>query len=65
MRLKALEGGATVETDEAARDRYLAALSAEQAAWRRALVARGAKFLTMSTVGDPVDAVRAIVEAAL
>jgi uncharacterized protein (DUF58 family) len=65
VRLKALEGGVTVETDEAARERYLAALTAEQHAWREALVARGAKLLTMTTDRDPVAAVRAIVEAAL
>ncbi len=65
VRLKSLEGGLTVETDEGARDRYLAALAAEQATWRQALVGRGAKFLTMSTDRDPVSAVRSIVEAAL
>lgn len=65
VRLKALEGGATVETDEAARESYLAALAAEQGAWRRTLVGRGAKLLTMTTDVDPVTAVRAIVEAAL
>lgn len=65
VRLKALEGGAVVETDEAARTRYLAALSAEQDQWRKALVARGAKLLTMTTDRDPVAAVRMIVEAAL
>jgi uncharacterized protein (DUF58 family) len=65
VRLKSLEGGVTVETDEAARERYLAALHAEQDTWRRELVARGAKFLTMTTDRDPVAAVRAIVEAAL
>ena len=65
VRLKSLEGSATVETDEAARERYLAALHAEQATWRQELVARGAKFLTMTTDRDPVAAVRAIVEAAL
>jgi uncharacterized protein (DUF58 family) len=65
VRLKALEGGATVETDEAARDRYLAGLAAEQAAWRQELVGRGAKFLTMTTDQDPELAVRAIVEAVL
>jgi len=63
VRLKSLEGGLVVETDEAARDRYLAALAAEQATWREKLVGRGAKFLTMSTDRDPVSAVRAIVEA--
>lgn len=65
VRLKALEGGVSVETDEAARERYLAALAAEQERWRQALVARGAKFLRMTTDRDPVLAVRAIVEAAL
>ena len=65
VRLKSLEGGVTVETDEAARERYLAALAAEQETWRRELVGRGAKFLTLTTDRDPVSAVRAIVEAAL
>ncbi len=65
VRLKSLEGGFAVETDEGARDRYLAALAAEQDMWRQTLVARGAKFLSMTTDHDPVAAVRAIVEAAL
>ncbi|MBX3233092.1 MAG: DUF58 domain-containing protein [Labilithrix sp.] len=65
VRLKSLEGGMVVETDEAARERYLAALAAEQATWREKLLARGAKFLTMRTDRDPVSAVRAIVEASL
>ena len=65
VRLKSLEGGVTVETDEAARERYHAALAAEQETWRRELVGRGAKFLTLTTDRDPVSAVRAIVEAAL
>ena len=65
VRMRSLEGDLTVETDEGARDRYLAALAAEQATWRQALVARGAKLLTMTTDRDPVAAVRAIVEAAL
>ena len=65
VRLKSLEGGLVVETDEAGRDRYLAALAAEQEAWRSKLVARGAKFLPLVTSMDPVDAVRSIVEAAL
>ncbi len=65
VRLKSLEGGVTVETDEATRERYLAALAAEQETWRRELVGRGAKFLTLTTDRDPVSAVRAIVEAAL
>ncbi len=65
VRLKSLEGGVIVETDEAARDRYLAALAAEQDAWRQTLLGRGAKFLPLTTDLDPVTAVRAIVEAAL
>jgi len=65
VRLKALEGGATVETDDAARERYLAALAELQEAWRRTLVGRGASFVTMTTDRDPVSAVRAIVEALL
>lgn len=65
VRLKALEGSVVVETDGAARERYLAALAAEQGAWREALVRRGAKLLTMATDEDPVRAVRAIIGAAL
>lgn len=65
VRLKSLEGGQVVETDEAARDRYLAALHAEQAQWRDKLLGRGAKFLTLRTDMDPVAAVRSIVEASL
>ncbi len=63
VRLRSLEGRATVETDEAARDRYLAALAELTEDWRRTLVRRGASFLTMTTDRDPVSAVRAIVEA--
>jgi uncharacterized protein (DUF58 family) len=65
VRLKALEGGAVVETDEAARSRYLEALAAEREGWRQALVARGAKFVSLTTDTDPVSAVRTIIEAAL
>ena len=63
VRLEALEGTATVETDEAARDRYLAALAELQESWRRTLVGRGASFLPMTTDQDPVAAVRTIIEA--
>lgn len=65
VRLRSLEGGAVVETDEAGRAAYLAALAEDREAWKRALLGRGAKFLTMTTARDPVSAVRAIVEAAL
>ena len=63
VRLQALEGGATVETDEAARDRYLAALAELQESWRRTLIGRGASFVPMTTDQDPVAAVRKIIEA--
>ena len=65
VRLKALEGGATVETDEAARERYLAALAELQERWRSTLLGRGASFVPMTTDHDPVSAVRAIIEGAL
>ena len=63
MRLQALEGGAIVETDEAARDRYLQALAELQESWRRTLIGRGASFVPMTTDQDPVAAVRNIIEA--
>ena len=62
VRLEALEGGATVETDEGARDRYLAALAELQETWRRSLLARGASFVPMTTADDPIAAVRNIIE---
>ena len=65
VRLQALEGGAMVETDEAARERYLVALGELQENWRRALTGRGASFLPMTTDSDPVAAVRRIIEAVL
>ena len=65
VRLQSLEGGTTVETDEAARERYLAALAALQDSWRRTLIGRGASFLPMTTDIDPVAAVRRIIEAVL
>ena len=65
VRLHSLEGGITVETDEAARDRYLTALVELQERWRRTLVGRGASFLPVTTDLDPVDAVRRIIEAVL
>ena len=65
VRLRSLEGKTTVETDEGARDRYLAALSALQESWRLALIGRGASFLPMTTDRDPVAAVRSIIEAVL
>jgi len=63
VRLRSLEGNVTVESDEAARERYLTALAELQESWRRVLVGRGASFLTMTTDSDPVAAVRSIIEA--
>lgn len=65
VRLKSLEGDVTVETDAAARDRYLKALRDHGESWRRALVGRGASFVSLTTDLDPVSAVRKIVEAML
>ncbi len=60
VRLRALEGAATVETDDTARGRYLAALADLKESWRRTLMARGASFVSMTTDEDPVDGVRKI-----
>jgi uncharacterized protein (DUF58 family) len=65
VRLKSLEGDVVVETDAAARDRYLKALRDHQDGWRRALVGRGASFVTLTSDLDPVAGVRSIVEAML
>jgi uncharacterized protein (DUF58 family) len=63
VRLRALEGGAVVETDaETTRDRYLAALGALTHLWQDAAVRRGGRFLRATTGDDPVSVVRAIVE---
>lgn len=64
VRLRALEGGAVVETDaDAVRDRYLEAMDALTATWRDAVVRRGGRFLKASSGDSPVDVVRKIVEA--
>jgi uncharacterized protein (DUF58 family) len=63
VRLRSLEGGVSVETDEVAREKYLEELAALEQSWRRALVARGASFVSMTTDRDPIAAVRSIVEA--
>lgn len=63
VRLRSLEGDSTVETDEAAREHYLAAIAELQESWRRTLIGRGASFLPMVTDEDPVAAVRKIIEA--
>jgi len=65
VRLKSLEGDVVVETDAAARDRYLTALREHGEKWRRALLARGASFVSLATDGDAVTAVRSVIEAML
>ena len=63
VRLRALEGGAVVETDaETTRDRYLAALAALTSTWESAAVRRGGRFARATTTDDPVSVVRGIVE---
>lgn len=64
VRLRALEGGAVVETDaDTVRDRYLEAMEALTATWRDAAVRRGGRFLQAKSSDSPVDVVRKIVEA--
>jgi uncharacterized protein (DUF58 family) len=65
MRLEALEGGLTVETDaDATRGGYLLALERHITAWERSLVGRGARFVRALTTDDPVKVVRSIALAA-
>jgi uncharacterized protein (DUF58 family) len=64
VRLRALEGGAVVETDAAtARDRYLAALGELTLRWQEAVVRKGGRFVRATSADDPVEVVRAIVRA--
>jgi hypothetical protein len=63
VRLRALEGGAVVETDaDTARARYVAAMADLTSSWREAVVRRGGRFLQAPSDGDPVQVVRAVVE---
>jgi uncharacterized protein (DUF58 family) len=64
VRLRALEGGAVVETDaDLVRERYREALEAVTTSWRDAVVRRGGRFLQATTTDDPVDLVRSILQA--
>lgn len=64
VRLRALEGGAVVETDAGtARNRYLEALEALTNRWRDAVVGRGGRFLRAVSADPPVQVVRDIVRA--
>jgi uncharacterized protein (DUF58 family) len=63
VRLRALEGGAVVETDaETTRDRYVAALGQLTQTWREATIRRGGRFLATTSADDLVEVVRAIVQ---
>jgi uncharacterized protein (DUF58 family) len=64
VRLRALEGGAVVETDaDTTRERYLAALGSLTRAWERAIIERGGHFASVTTTADPVRVVRQIAES--
>ncbi len=63
VRLRAMEGEGVVESDEGAREAYLAKLGELRESWRGALVAKGASFVSATTDQDPALAVRSIVEA--
>lgn len=64
VRLRALEGGAVVETDaDTARGNYLEALQALTAGWRDAVVRRGGRFLRATSRDDAVDVVRKIIDS--
>lgn len=62
--LAALEGDTRVETEAAAaRSAYLEALEALTTTWESAVVARGGKLVRAGTHGDPVEAVRRVLDA--
>jgi hypothetical protein len=64
VRLRALEGGAVVETDaETARERYLESLGKLTADWQEAVELRGGRFVRSISSQDPVRAVREIVQS--
>jgi uncharacterized protein (DUF58 family) len=64
VRLRALEGGAVVETDaDATRDRYVAALAALTCTWKDEVLRRGGRFLSATSADDLVGVVRAIVQS--
>jgi hypothetical protein len=64
VRLRALEGGAVVETDaDTTRERYFAALAAIAGEWSSKLTNHGGQFLDATTTDDPAAIVRDIVSA--
>jgi uncharacterized protein (DUF58 family) len=64
VRLRALESDLVVDTDAPrARADYQAALARLSATWRDGLVARGARFLSTSTLAEPGAVVRQVLES--
>jgi uncharacterized protein (DUF58 family) len=64
VRLRALEGGAVVETDaDTTRDAYLSALARLTRAWQDAVVRRSGRFLGVVTADDVIAVVRSIVQS--
>jgi uncharacterized protein (DUF58 family) len=64
VRLRALEGGAVVETDaDTTRDGYLAALARLTRAWQDTIVRRSGRFLGAVTADDLVAVVRSVVQS--
>jgi uncharacterized protein (DUF58 family) len=65
VRLRALEGPASVETDASAvRAGYLEALERLGASWERRLLSRGGRLVRSATDQDPVELVRQVLQAA-
>jgi uncharacterized protein (DUF58 family) len=64
VRLRALEGGAVVETEASvARERYLEALDGLTRSWRQAVEGRGGRFVRTTSADPPVEVVREIVRS--
>jgi uncharacterized protein (DUF58 family) len=65
VRLREIEGSAIVTTDaDKVRAEYVARLEAHTQRWREAIEAVGGRLMRARTTDDPVDALRAIVQAA-
>lgn len=64
VRLREVEGDKVITTDaDQVRGEYLARLEAHTARWREALEVGGGRLVRARTDGEPIDAVRAIVQA--
>jgi uncharacterized protein (DUF58 family) len=64
VRLRALEGGAVVETDaDTTRDSYLASLGRLTRAWQEAVMRQNGRFLAAVTTDDRIAVVRSIVQS--